>query len=235
MKIAICDDSSRDSTLLKNYCEQYVTGDNIEYQLFSSGDELLTAVDNGTNFDILFLDVDMPGSDGIKTATKLRLKSSNVIIIFVTSYPEFAIDAFECEAFHYLLKPCDPVKLKGVLERADSRLGLLSRYHVVRTKERTVKLKCSEIFYVECLNRHLIYHMKNEDVVTREKISDVYERLSDFGFFQVHQGFIVNMGKIQSINKDTVTLEDGRNVMISVRRKTDVFLAYSKYVEKFTR
>lgn len=77
--------------------------------------------------------------------------------------------------------------------------------------------------------------MKNEDVTTREKLSDVCAALQALGFCQVHQGYIVNMGKIKSIERNEVILDDGRSVMMSVRRKPEVFLAYSRYVEKYTR
>ena len=77
--------------------------------------------------------------------------------------------------------------------------------------------------------------MKNEDVVTVMKLSDAYEALRDLGFCRVHQGFIVNMDKIKTIGKDCVLLTDGRSVMMSVRKKPEVSLAYMKYVEKFAR
>lgn len=235
MIIAICDDCVRDRDRLKSCLTDSGIGEDNEYRLFSSGEELISESEKGCAFDIVFLDVDMPCLDGIETGKRLRRDNKNVIIIFVTSHPEFALDAYECEAFHYLLKPCDSERMREVLERAQARLGILRQYHVVKTKDRTVKLPVSDIYYIECLNRHIIYHMKDEDMVTRERLSDVYDALRPLGFCQVHQGYIVNMDKIKSIEKDSVALEDGRSVMMSVRRKSDVFLAYSRYVEKFTR
>lgn len=235
MKIAICDDCTKDRDRLVHLCKLTGVGENYEYLTYSSGDDLLAAFAGGESFDLIFLDVDMPGIDGISTGKLLREQNMNVIIIFVTSHPEFALDAFECEAFHYLLKPCDSERLNEVLSRAQTRLGLLRQYHVVKAKDRTVKLPVSELYYIECLNRHIVYHMKNEDVTTRETLSDVYDALAPLGFCQIHQGYIVNMGKISSIDKDTVTLDDGRHVMMSIRRKSEVFLEYSRYVEKYTR
>ena len=177
----------------------------------------------------------MPHLDGIEVGKRLRRENKDVIIIFLTSHPEFALDAYECEAFHYLLKPCSMNKLVDVLNRALSRIGILHRYHVIKTKNGSVKLPLSDIYYIECLDRHIIYHMKDGDVTTRDKLSSVYESLRPFGFCRVHQGFVVNMDKIVGIEKDSVLLSDGRSVMMSVRKKTEVSLAYMKYVEKFAR
>ncbi len=235
MKIAICDDSSSDRDLLLKYCEASDIVDNIEFNLFSSGKELLNSSISGKVYDIVFLDVDMSELDGIATGKLLRKLDKNIIIIFVTSYPEFALDAFECEAFHYLVKPLEQAKLTDVLKRAVKRLGMLHKYHIVKVKHQTQRLAISDIYYIECCRKHIIYHMKNGSIETVEKLSEVYKAVSKFGFFQVHQGYIVNFDKVKSFDKYNVILDDDRSVMISVRKRADVLLAYSKYVENFTR
>ena len=235
VEIAICDDCSTDAEALMKTCEETEVGENNKYYTYSSGKDLLNSVDGGKHYDIVFLDVDMPGFDGISTGKLLRRQKSDVVIIFVTSHPEFAIDAFECEAFHYLLKPCETSTLREVLYRALTRLRLINRYIMVKSKDRKVKLPISDIYYVESLNRHIIYHMKDETVSTCEKLGDVVNTLKDLGFCRVHQGFIVNLEKIKSFGRDNVTLMDGRQVMMSQRKKRDVSLEYAKYVEKFKR
>lgn len=235
MEIAICDDSSIDTEALVRTCEETGVGEHNKYHTYTSGKALLNSIDDGKYYDIVFLDVDMPGFDGITTGKLLRQQNRDVIIIFVTSHPEFAIDAFECEAFHYLLKPCETSKLREVLSRAYTRLGLINQYIMVKSKDQRVKLPISDIYYVESLNRHIIYHMKDDDVSTGEKLCDVVKTLTNLGFCRVHQGFIVNLEKIRSFGRDSVTLVDGRQVMMSQRKKKDVSLEYAKYVEKFKR
>ena len=235
MKIAICDDSASDRDLLLKYCEISDIVDNMEFHLFSSGKELLNSSMDGKVYDIVFLDVGMSELDGIETGKLLRRLDKNVIIIFVTSYPEFALDAFECEAFHYLVKPLEQIKLTEVLKRAVKRIGMLHKYHIVKVKNQTLRLAVSDIYYIECCRKHIIYHMKNDTIETVGKLSEVYKAVAKFGFFQIHQGYIVNFDKVKCFNKYAVILDDDRSVMVSVRKRADVLLAYSKYVENFTR
>ncbi|MBR6807613.1 MAG: response regulator transcription factor [Clostridia bacterium] len=235
MRIAICDDVKRDRECLRDALMQTEIGKCSEVSLFESGEKLLSSINGNAFFDVVFLDVDMPGLDGIETGKRLRNDNKDLVIIFLTSHPEFALDAYECEAFHYLLKPCDTSRISEVLERAASRIGLMRKYHVVKTKQGSARLPIADIYYVECIGRHVIYHMIDEDYTVKEKISDVYDALRDYGFCRVHQGYAVNIDKIKFIGKDEVILTDGRSVMMSVRKRNEVSLAYMKYVEKFTR
>lgn len=110
MKIAICDDEAfwinELQILLKEY---YITRHfDIYVSLFSCGTELLMAKDK---FDLIFMDYQMENLNGIETARKIRNLNNNCAIIFVSSYPDIAIDTFEVEAFRFLIKPIDKVKL----------------------------------------------------------------------------------------------------------------------------
>lgn len=234
MRIAICDDNKRDCERLQSYCEGSKELFNIKYTTFLSGDELLASFENGQRFDIVFLDVDMPGRSGIDTGKTIRQYDKNVIIVFVTSYSEFALDAFECEAFHYLIKPCDPAKLDDVLKRAAGRFGIQNRYHVVKVGTQKCRFLISELYYVEYCQKHVIYHLKGEDIEATDKLSNVYDILSKYGFYQVHQGYIVNLEKIKRFEKFDIILDDDRKVSMSVRKRKNVMLVYSKYIERFT-
>lgn len=235
MKIAICDDSLQDRIKLENICKNSNITDNISCNQFSSGKELLDVLAKNITFDVVFLDVDMPGINGIETGKILRKTNKNIIIIFVTSYPEFALDAYECEAFHYLVKPCNPEKVRQVLQKAMYRLGLIYKYHIIKHRGTSIKIPISDIYYIECYHKHIIYHLKDQQIEVTDKLSNVYDSLSKFGFYQVHQGFIVNFEKVKEILKNTVILEDNRSVMLRVRKRSDVLLTYTMYLENLMK
>lgn len=104
---------------------------------------------------------------------------------------------------------------------------------MVYVKKAAVRLDLSEIYYVECFKKHLFYHLKDKTIDVVGTISNAYEQLKDYGFYQVHQGYIVNFEKVKHFQDLSIILDDGRNVQISIRKKSEVLLAYTKYAERF--
>lgn len=234
MKIAICDDTLADAKHLYGICSETNILNESETEIFTSAEKLLELYKaNPTCFDLLFLDVDMPQINGIELGKKIKAISPQTIIIFTTNYPQFAIDAFDCEAFHYILKPCHKEKVYSVLSKAIDKYKLTHKYHMVKVKNQIRRIAINDIYYIECCRKHIIYHLKNEVVETVDKLSSVYNALSDFGFYQIHQGYIVNFDKVYEFKDSFVVLDDGRTVIISVRKKKEVLLAYAKFTERF--
>jgi DNA-binding LytR/AlgR family response regulator len=233
LRIAICDDSEKDANSLKHFCEASNDIEKLSITVFNNGLDLLKS-HSQNRFDILFLDVDMPEIDGISIGKEIRKTDHSSIIIFVTAYPEYAIVGYECEAFFYLLKPASLSKIESVLKRAISKIGLAHKTHAIKIQNRTVALPITDIYYVECCRRHIIYHTEAGEYTTTEKLSSVYESLSKYGFYQVHQGYIVNFAKVKDFDGYTVVLKNNDKVLISVRKKKEVLLAYSRYIEKLS-
>lgn len=230
INIAICDDVQKDSKNLKSLCLACQLTDHLSFELYDSGNSLISNF-SINKFDILFLDIDMPEHNGISIGKQIRALDKNVIIIFCTSYPQYAIEAYDCEAFYYILKPCSQEKLQQVLNRAVKKLGLLHTYHTIKIQNKSLRLPISEIYYIEYCQKHIIYHVNGKKYETTGKFSVVYDELKKYGFFQVHQGYIVNLAKVQDFKGYSAILENGQDVLISVRKKRDVLLAYAKYVE----
>ena len=231
IRIAICDDSEKDANSLKLFCKGSNIVDKLDITVFNNGFDLLKS-HSLNKFDILFLDVDMPEIDGISMGKEIRKTDHNSIIIFVTAYPEYAIVGYECEAFFYLLKPSSISKIESVLKRAIEKIGLSHKTHAIKIQNKTIALPITSINYIECCKRHIIYHTDSGDYTTTEKLSSVYESLNKYGFYQVHQGYIVNFSKVKDFDGYTVILKNNCKVLISVRKKREVLLAYSRYVEK---
>lgn len=231
IKIAICDDSINDAAYLKNQCKKC----NITYELdihtFTDASRFLEEHQKYP-YDIVFLDIEMPNNSGIEVGKQLRMISKHTIIIFSTSYPQYAIDGYDCEAFHYLLKPISQDKLKPTLCRAIKKLLSLHQYHCLKIQNTVRRIPISDIYFIEYCRKHVIYHTKNDLIETTGRFSDVIHELQKYGFCQVHQGYIVNFSKVHDFNGYSIILDNQQSVMISVRKKKEVLLAYSKYVEE---
>lgn len=234
MKIAICDDSLTDAKLLRDICMQNSLLSESTIDIFTCSTDLLNKYKSNTaNFDLLFLDVEMPGLNGIDLGKEIKVISKKNILVFTTNYPQFAIDAYDCEAFHYILKPCNKEKVFSVLEKVFDKYQILHQHHIVKVRNQTYRIPIQDIYYIECCRKHVIYHLKNRTIETVDKLSSAYAALTDLGFYQVHQGYIVNFDKVYEFKDYSVVLDDNRTVMMSVRKKKEVLLAYAKYAERF--
>lgn len=231
MKIAICDDSIADAEKVRLLLEGHNAFKDSKIAIYTESKALLESAD-AEKFDIAFLDVDMPYMNGLELGKELKRKYERMVIVFVSAYSKYAVRAFDCEAFSYLLKPIESeTEAIAVLDRLYEKYIKYTRYHTVKINTEYRRLFIPDIRYVECCNKHVIYHLENGVCETTERISDVYEVLKDYGFYQAHQGYIINFDKIAQFVKYSVVLDDGKVLPLSMRRKTDMMLAYSKYAE----
>ena len=229
MKIAICDNSQTDAHILSDYA----CSDIHSVRVYQGGNELCGAISDGERFALIFLDIDMPGMNGIETAKCIRTLDKDVVIVFVTSFAQYALEAFECEAFHYLLKPVTKDRITTLISRVEDKLNRHSHFHTIKFKGKTIRLPVSDIFFVECLRKHVIYHTEDRSYDTIGNISDAYKSLCEYNFIQIHQGYIVNMEKIADFDDKFVILDNGKKVEISVRKRKETLLRYAEFLERY--
>lgn len=232
-KIAICEDVKNEQLLLKSKLTKTGLLTNPKFDFFYNGKSLLEQYQKGERYDFVFLDVDMPILNGIETGKAISTIDSKVIIVFVTNYPQYAIEAFDCNAFNYLLKNSDDDKFNSVIFKAVDKYKTYHQAYNILTKEGMVTLNVSDIYFVECCQKHLYFHMEKETYVVKKTLSEVYESLSSHGFYQVHQGYIVNFSKVKMIVGNDIYLDNGQKVMISVRKHTEVIRTYAEYIRRY--
>ena len=233
MKIAICDDESSIREILKSKIEKYYFSCSIDFSIdcYVSGVELLKQ--QFDEIDVLFLDVDMPGLNGMETAGEIRKTNKSMLIIFLTAYSEFVFESFKVDTFRYLVKPLKDAELAEVLQAVQDRLYADDgKYLVFQFQNESYNVKYSDILYIEGMRDKIWLHCKDGTYRWRGALKKLIELLSGHGFFQVHRSFIINMDKIQKYSSQTVQMENGEEVPIS-RYKLDAFKEeYIKYWSK---
>lgn len=229
MKTAICDDSLREVTLLGEMIG--ASGLPIDTDAYDSGNALLAEIQRGTHYDAVFLDIDMPEISGLELARMIRQHTPKTMIVFVTGYPQYAVDAFDCEAFHYLLKPVSQSKVTQVLERMMQCNQEQNRFYILKIRQQTIRVPICDICYIECCQRHVLFHTRHTVHETVGNLKTVYKELRPFGFLQIHQGYLVNMALISHFDGFDVVLSDGKRVPMSVRKRAEVLSAYARYIE----
>jgi len=233
MRIAICDDEKNIRELIGDkVAKQYPEAEII---FFSSGEELLLA---DKNIDILFLDIQMSGRNGMDTARELRKKDKDVILIFVTAVEEYVFQAFDVGAFHYLVKPINDAKFLDVLRKAVDELDS-KRKDVNETEERYLminsggvhtKVIFDDIVYAEIFNRKIVIHKLNDTIEYYGKMSDL-ESLAGDSFFRPHRAYLVNFKYVEKYDASTIYLEKG-SVLMAKQNYPEFVKRYMKYIQR---
>ena len=234
VKIAICDNIISEQERIRSLLVRTELFDFAYFYIFKSGYDLINSYNNGERYDLIFLDVDMPALNGIEVGKRISLIDTNAILIFVSNYPQYAVDAFDCNAFYYLLKNFSYEKFYSVISKAFEKYKILHKSILLSTKEGQISLNIGDIYYIECCQKHLYFYTENRKYITRGTLSRTYNKLAPFGFYKVHQGYIVNFEKIISIIGTDIFLQNNMRVFISVRKKKEVLKAYSDHIDKLT-
>lgn len=231
MKIAICDDMSESRKMIENYLTTDFSQYSFGFFHFADGAELIKSYENGDRFDIVFLDVEMSNLNGVEAGKQIRKFDEKAIIILVSSYSKYAVDAFDFEAMNFIVKPYTRQKFGEVFSKALQKYNSVHKYYVISWKNEKTRIAISNIYYIECFKRHLIFRTKDGKYECVGKLSDAAAELIPHGFYQVHQGYIVNFKYIKKFDGADIVLTNGERVMVSVRKRAEVLKAYAHYIE----
>lgn len=120
------------------------------------------------------------------------------------------------------------------IEKAYDKIKTNKKYITIQQRKTPRRILISDIYYIECVKKHLIYHIEGENIEISAKLSDTYNELKDLEFCQTHQGYIVNLGKINRIADGMIMMTNGDKVPISVRKRAGVIAQYADFIEKGT-
>ena len=235
MRIAICDDEKNIRELIGDKVKKQFPEAEVDF--YASGDELLVS---DKSIDILFLDIQMSGKNGMETARELRKKDKEVIIIFVTAVEEYVFQAFDVGAFHYIVKPIDDKKFIEVLCRAveeyDANLKNMQKqpqeekYIMIHNGGVHIKVNIDDIVYAEVFNRKVVIHKLEETIEYYGKMSDL-EAVAGESFFRSHRAYLVNFKYVERYDASTIYLEKGTAIM-SKQNYPEFVKKYMKYMQR---
>lgn len=234
IRAAFCDDDlltlNEMKALFDGYCAD--NQQEIECTEFHSPLELLAEIEKGTHFDILFLDVIMPGQNGMNVAREIRQNDRTVKIIFLTSSSEFAVESYTVDAFFYYVKP---IKAEDFRRLMDSALSQCEKEKqgslILRCKNGITRIALEKLIYCEVTGRTLIFHMENG--VNLESIGSLDELSSELArygsFLRPHRSFLINMDYIQSISYKAITLDNLEKIPIPHGKCSEIKNLYLEY------
>ncbi|MCI8327935.1 MAG: response regulator transcription factor [Lachnospiraceae bacterium] len=227
LRIAVCDDEEQTSIYLKKLTEETISS---HVKIFSSRRELLKS---NEEFQIFLLNIGIGEFNGIETAKRIR-KHSDALIIFITSLREPVFEAFDVEAFHYLLKPVNERKLKEVLRKAEGKcLGRKSEEPLIIRKNGTCcNIAKDDILYAENDGRKVILHMEERQIEYYARMKELEEELGS-QFFRIHRGYLVNLRAVKSYHVGGVILKNREEILMAKTKYQDFVTAYIKFWRRY--
>lgn len=233
INIAICDDEIPECSALakkiKDICKNLNTEVSVK-QFYHAKD---ITVSNDT-FDLIFLDILMPELNGMEAAKRIRKNKIKSKIIFVTVTKDYVFEAYDVEAYHYLMKPVKQDKLKNIITRAvkDMQTDENQEYLILPAGKSKRKILLKDILYIESYGRTVIFHCTKEEITDYRRIGELEHSLSDKNFFRIHKSFIVNLEHTDTYTRKDAVLDNGDTLPIAKRRYEEFTKTMMQYIKK---
>ena len=230
MRVAVCDDEEIFQEQIRNLIDKIYNSMDVIVDGFSEGKKLLERFD-ANPYDVIFLDIEMPSMDGITLAKKLRQRSENVFIVFLTSHVEYALEGYEVNALRYLTKPNREDKLREVLKYVMNK-NTAKRMLMIKSEGEELRVNVADVLYFEAQNQYVMIYLRGEEHLVRANIGDFEEQLREDGFFRIHRGYLISLAKVTKIVKSDVIMETGASLPISRNNVKPLKEALYSFIEK---
>lgn len=228
ISIALVEDDKFYVEQIREYIGKYgeESGRDFQVTVFSDGEDITE--DYKSEFDIIFMDIQMRFMDGMTAATKIREKDHKVVIIFLTNMVSYAVKGYEVEALDYIVKPVSYSVFAQKLARAAERIRDREvHYIVIPVPGGSRRVDVSRIYYIESRSHTMFYHTKDGILESKGRMEDLENELASFGFFRSNKGYLVNMNHVEGVT-DGCCIIAGDKLPVSRRRKAE-------FMEKITQ
>ncbi len=233
MRIAICDDDNKDLLQIASLLESYRNSRKVQlsYVSFQNAMDLLASMDI-RDYDLILLDMLMPGINGMEAAREIRERNSRVQIVFLTSSPEYAVESYSVRAYYYILKPASEEKLFLILDKLMDDFRKPEDALLLKTQSSVFSLPYGKMEYIEVSAKKLYF------ILTDGSMREVTGKLADYeqallkrpGFMKVHRSYLVNLQWVKELRQGELITVSGRHVPVSRAAYPQVRTAYTHFL-----
>lgn len=228
LKIAICDDEVIYTQKIEQYVKTYFQAKkiNVHTDCFTRPAALLQSAEE--EYDLIFLDVDMPELDGIHLGQELRKTNRKAILIYISALVQYAIEGYSVHAFQYLLKQDLERTFSQCMDDVMRQLPAAGSYFIP-TDAGGMKILLEDILFFEVQNHTILAHTQNQERASwafSGKIAELEKELSQAGFLRIHKSFLANMRHIVRMERTGILITNGTCLPCSRQKFTDLLQAY---------
>ncbi|MDK2962259.1 MAG: hypothetical protein PWP20_1385 [Eubacteriaceae bacterium] len=232
-KIAICDDEPVITSQLEEilYNNRELFPYDIEIDVFYSCDHLASYMENSNDFDLLFLDIEMDGLNGLELGRIIRnqLDNQSLQIVYVSGKEDYYKELFDVRPMHFLLKPVDPDSLIQDVNLAMKLTNRYKQFFVYKKSSKIYKVRIKDILYFQSINREIRILTTRGDDIFYGKLKDLSPQLKDFQFMQIHKSYLVNYAQIIEFRYDRIKLANSEILPISQAKRKKIRELQLKY------
>ena len=212
LRIAICDDEAEAIVIVKRLLQQSFAERGIEAECttYTSAEVLLKVIRNGTHYDLLLLDIDMPQMDGIELGIAVQEQLLDTLLVYVSGREERVFDSFRAKPFRFVRKSALAAEWPTVMQDIEVELQRRKASRIVfESSAMQLSLKPSEIIYAEALKKKQVLHTTRGEYDLSDSFENVVSQLDGLGFIRIHRSYVVNFRFMYAVNRTDVELDDG--------------------------
>ena len=230
IRTAIVEDAAFDRQVLQDCLREYgqETGTELQITEFTDGSAFLEQYPDG--FDLVFMDIMMNGMDGLTTARKMRRRDDKVLLVFVTSMLQYAVQGYSVDAMDFIVKPVTYTGLKLCMDRVVRRLNETTPVRLRFTnREGTHSVDAAEICYIESLEHKIVVHTVQGEIQSDMSLAAAEKMVKALPFFRCHVSYLVNLRYVDRVSGNDVWV-NGDRLAISRYRRKDFLEAWSAWL-----
>ena len=190
----------------------------IQFEIFSSAVKLLNAVYDSINYDLLFLDIDMPDINGIELCRRIRKIAPEMIVVFISNKEELVFQSIEVQPFRFVRKKHFSEELPGLVRDIIHKFNENKNLSITLTElhsQKVFSIDLSKVFYIEALSKYCCFVTANGTFKIQYRIKHLEMTLASYGFLKTHRSYLVNYRYIFSIQKESLILENQLEIPLS--------------------